>query len=100
LGKVLKKHFFMDSMNRKRPYRIINGLSNIHRHMALFKRFEVDRLMLKYDGAEEVTRTPDLLITNQLLYQLSYFGTKKAFLQKHKTGCCARPKAPNAPTLA
>lgn len=25
-------------------------------------------------GAEEVSRTPDLLITNQLLYQLSYFG--------------------------
>lgn len=25
-------------------------------------------------GAEEVNRTPDLLITNQLLYQLSYFG--------------------------
>ncbi len=24
--------------------------------------------------AEEGTRTPDLLITNQLLYQLSYFG--------------------------
>lgn len=25
-------------------------------------------------GAEEVNRTPDLLITNQLLYHLSYFG--------------------------
>ena len=25
-------------------------------------------------GAEEGTRTPDLLITNQWLYQLSYFG--------------------------
>ena len=25
-------------------------------------------------GAGEVTRTPDLLITNQLLYQLSYSG--------------------------
>ena len=24
--------------------------------------------------AEEGSRTPDLLITNQLLYQLSYFG--------------------------
>ena len=28
-------------------------------------------------GAEEGSRTPDLLITNQLLYQLSYFGIKK-----------------------
>lgn len=26
------------------------------------------------DGAEERNRTSDLLITNQLLYQLSYFG--------------------------
>lgn len=26
------------------------------------------------DGAESRTRTDDLLITNQLLYQLSYFG--------------------------
>jgi hypothetical protein len=25
-------------------------------------------------GADEGTRTPDLLITNQLLYQLSYIG--------------------------
>ena len=28
----------------------------------------------KNDGAEDGTRTRDLLITNQLLYQLSYFG--------------------------
>ena len=27
-----------------------------------------------FPGAEEGTRTPDLLITNQLLYRLSYFG--------------------------
>ncbi|MCW3118418.1 MAG: hypothetical protein JWM28_2500 [Chitinophagaceae bacterium] len=27
--------------------------------------------------AEEGSRTPDLLITNQLLYQLSYFGLFK-----------------------
>ena len=29
-----------------------------------------------YDGAEDGTRTRDLLITNQLLYQLSYFGAR------------------------
>ena len=29
---------------------------------------------LSRDGAEDGTRTRDLLITNQLLYQLSYFG--------------------------
>ena len=32
------------------------------------------------DGANEGTRTPDLLITNQLLYQLSYVGTRKTTL--------------------
>ena len=31
--------------------------------------------MLRFDGASGVTRTPDLLITNQLLYRLSYTST-------------------------
>ncbi len=31
------------------------------------------------DGAPTRTRTADLLITNQLLYQLSYRGTAGAF---------------------
>ena len=31
-------------------------------------------LKLNLYGAESRTRTDDLLITNQLLYQLSYFG--------------------------
>ncbi|SCU73612.1 hypothetical protein CNECB9_1240009 [Cupriavidus necator] len=29
---------------------------------------------LEFCGAEERNRTPDLLITNELLYRLSYFG--------------------------
>ena len=32
--------------------------------------------MLSLAGAGEGTRTPDLLITNQLLYQLSYAGPR------------------------
>ncbi len=32
-------------------------------------------------GAGEVIRTPDLLITNQLLYQLSYSGANAAVMQ-------------------
>ena len=32
--------------------------------------------MLRFDGASGVTRTPDLLITNQLLYRLSYTSIK------------------------
>jgi hypothetical protein len=32
------------------------------------------QMRLFRSGAEDGTRTRDLLITNQLLYQLSYFG--------------------------
>ena len=31
---------------------------------------------LPQNGADRGNRTPNLLITSQLLYQLSYFGTK------------------------
>ena len=31
--------------------------------------------MVDVDGAGEMNRTPDLLITNELLYRLSYTGT-------------------------
>jgi hypothetical protein len=33
------------------------------------------RLTISEDGADDRNRTCDLLITNQLLYQLSYIGT-------------------------
>jgi site-specific recombinase XerC len=35
------------------------------------------------DGAKKETRTPDLLITNQLLYQLSYLGLAQASSKNH-----------------
>ena len=38
--------------------------------------------MLRLDGASGVTRTPDLLITNQLLYRLSY--TSKSIFERAK----------------
>ena len=33
--------------------------------------------MLESNGADEANRTPDLLITNQLLYQLSYISEEQ-----------------------
>ena len=39
------------------------------------KRATKLRYTSKKNGANEGTRTPDLLITNQLLYRLSYIGT-------------------------
>ncbi len=41
-------------------------------------------VFLLESGAESRTRTDDLLITNQLLYQLSYFGLL------HRLYRCAR----------
>ena len=38
-----------------------------------------ERGVLRGDGAETRNRTADLLITNQLLYRLSYFGVDRAF---------------------
>ena len=35
--------------------------------------------LIDLTGAEEVIRTPDLLITNQLLYRLSYPGTDSGY---------------------
>ncbi len=33
-------------------------------------------------GAGEMNRTPDLLITNELLYRLSYTGTKLSIIAR------------------
>ena len=41
---------------------------------------------LQSHGAGEKSRTPDLRITNALLYQLSYTGESRAFYQ---SGCAA-----------
>lgn len=35
---------------------------------------DLDLLTLVFNGAGEMNRTPDLLITNELLYRLSYTG--------------------------
>ena len=39
-------------------------------------------------GAETGTRTPDLLITNESLYQLSYFGKPAWFFVSECKGNC------------
>ena len=46
----------------------------------LRRETEVPRRLESLDGADERTRTVDLLITNQLLYQLSYIGLSSARL--------------------
>src|SRR4029079_12206365 len=40
------------------------------------RRIEVASRLASKAGAEKRTRTSDLLITNQLLYQLSYLGNR------------------------
>ena len=44
--------------------------------MALLQALDLE---IFRNGADEGIRTPDLLITNQLLYQLSYIGVCEAF---------------------
>jgi hypothetical protein len=39
-------------------------------------------------GADEANRTPDLLITNQLLYQLSYISNALIIAEKLRVFCC------------
>ena len=46
------------------------------RNFFLSKKESTNRNILK-DGADDRTRTGDLLITNELLYQLSYVGPQK-----------------------
>ena len=43
----------------------------------------LSRTWKKY-GADEGSRTPDLLITNQLLYQLSYVGEEARSIKKRR----------------
>ena len=51
------------------------------------------------DGADDRIRTGDLLITNQLLYQLSYVGIRKTFLRSPgaATGSAAGPEPQGEP---
>lgn len=49
--------------------------------------------MREKDGAESRTRTDDLLITNQLLYQLSYFGLPFDCIFRPVQGKAIRPPA-------
>ena len=45
-------------------------------------------------GADEANRTPDLLITNQLLYQLSYISEAEYSTNKSGTAVSAKAVSP------
>ena len=49
---------------------------------------------IKTHGAEKRIRTSDLLITNQLLYQLSYFGQDQHFQDSRFKGKRQSPPKP------
>lgn len=46
------------------------------------KRKRPEGVRSLWDGADEANRTPDLLITNQLLYQLSYISEADYSIKK------------------
>ena len=45
----------------------------------------------RFAGADKGTRTPDLLITNQPLYQLSYIGTTSIYYYTKDRALCPAP---------
>jgi hypothetical protein len=42
-------------------------------------RYPEDSGLVRFCGAGEMNRTPDLLITNELLYRLSYTGNARDY---------------------
>ncbi len=59
-------------------------LVNIKLDLLLHSRTGADNRFVRVDGAGGRTRTPDLLITNQLLYQLSYTSEFALQIAPHK----------------
>ena len=51
-----------------------NVLQNVLRLALLRAKADAKQCLMEFYGAPTRTRTADLLITNQLLYQLSYRG--------------------------
>jgi hypothetical protein len=49
-----------------------------------------NRVRHLFFGADEANRTPDLLITNQLLYQLSYISVAAYFTNKSNAAVSAK----------
>ena len=45
------------------------------------KKTLTQQICIRVFGANEGNRTPDLLITNELLYQLSYIGLVKNYIR-------------------
>ena len=50
------------------------------------KKNSYTAICIRVFGANEGNRTPDLLITNELLYQLSYTGLVKKLYQSSQRG--------------
>jgi hypothetical protein len=71
-------HFFRLSSSYHQHTSISSGFDHVSQRVPTLVKSSksIDNIKKTRDsnGAEEVNRTPDLLITNQLLYQLSYFG--------------------------
>src|SRR5690606_6915897 len=89
VGYILMERTAFKSAGRRL---IVNGLYCIHRCQfygggQLIKKDLVVMVVGYYgvevNGADTRSRTPDLLITSQLLYQLSYVGTgRRSFLSE------------------
>ena len=64
-----------------------NGEQHLNSNEKCLTRFRVRH---SFFGADEANRTPDLLITNQLLYQLSYISEAAYFTNKLNAAVSAK----------
>ena len=63
--------------------------------MAVFELVTTTTKSVDFAGADERNRTVDLLITNELLYQLSYIGVVKNYIRHNGIICLSKNGAPN-----
>src|ERR1700757_2918049 len=59
-------------MNRRRMASSASRMVGFVRGIEIFRGWEVKQSLILTDGGAEGSRTPDLLIANKTLYQLSY----------------------------
>ncbi len=68
------RYWWAQRLGRSRHRRLCRTAGNKNPESLTLSGFVRVGDALEFCGAEERNRTPDLLITNELLYRLSYFG--------------------------
>ena len=70
-------------------------MRGVYRGIFRVKKTLTQQICIRVFGADERNRTVDLLITNELLYQLSYIGVVKNYIRHNGIICLSKNGAPN-----